>query len=134
LHVTGSRWWQGLDTIVAAALPAGARVLDVGCGDGGLVDRLTELGFDALGVDPAAPARPRLVREAVEHVRDLGAFDAVTVVRRSTTRNWTPSPQRSAPCSGRTGSCSSTTSTGRPTTTAPPPGSPGTTHQMRTTP
>lgn len=78
--MTGSRWWQDLDTIVAAALPAGARVLDVGCGDGGLVDRLTELGFDALGVDPAAPARPRLVREAVEHVRDLGAFDAVTVV------------------------------------------------------
>jgi SAM-dependent methyltransferase len=75
--VTGSRWWQDLDTAVAAALPAGARVLDVGCGDGGLVDRLAELGFDALGVDPAAPARPRLIRAPIEHVRDLGAFDAV---------------------------------------------------------
>lgn len=78
--MTGSRWWQDLDTAVAAVLPAGARVLDVGCGDGGLVDRLAELGFDALGVDPAVPARPRLVREAVEHVQDLGAFDAVTAV------------------------------------------------------
>jgi len=80
LRMTGSRWWQDLDTAVAAALPAGARVLDIGCGDGSLVDRLAELGFDALGVDPAAPARPRLVREPVEHVRDLGAFDAVTAV------------------------------------------------------
>lgn len=78
--MTGSWWRQGLHTAVAAALPAGARVLDVGCGDGGLVDRLAELGFDALGVDPAAPARPRLVREPVEHVRDLGTFDAVTAV------------------------------------------------------
>jgi SAM-dependent methyltransferase len=78
--MTGSPWWQDLDAAVAAALPAGSRVLDVGCGDGGLVDRLTGLGFDALGVDPAAPARPRLIREPVEHVRDLGSFDAVTAV------------------------------------------------------
>jgi SAM-dependent methyltransferase len=31
-------------------------------------------------VDPAAPARPRLLRAPIEHVRDLGAFDAVTAV------------------------------------------------------
>jgi SAM-dependent methyltransferase len=78
--VTGSRWWQDLDTAVTAALPAGARVLDVGCGDGSLVFRLAELGFDALGVDPVAPAHPRLIREPAEHVPGLGAFDAVTVV------------------------------------------------------
>jgi len=56
--MTGSRWWKDFDTAVAAALPRGSRVLDAGCGDGGLVDRLGELGFDALGVDPAAPAHP----------------------------------------------------------------------------
>ncbi len=31
-------------------------------------------------MDPAARARPCLVREAVEHVRDLGAFGAVIAV------------------------------------------------------
>jgi SAM-dependent methyltransferase len=75
-----SRWWRDFDAAVAAALPGGSRVLDVGCGDGGLVNRLGELGFDALGVDPAAPAHPRLIREPVEHVRDIGAFEAVTAV------------------------------------------------------
>jgi cyclopropane fatty-acyl-phospholipid synthase-like methyltransferase len=32
--MTGSRWWKDFDAAVAAALPAGSRVLDVGCGDG----------------------------------------------------------------------------------------------------
>jgi SAM-dependent methyltransferase len=75
-----SRWWTDFDAAVAAALPADSRVLDVGCGDGGLVSRLGELGFDALGVDPAAPFHPRLIREPVEHVRGIGAFDAVIAV------------------------------------------------------
>jgi SAM-dependent methyltransferase len=78
--MTGSRWWKDFDAAVTAALPADARVLDVGCGDGGLVDRLGELGFDALGADPAAPAHPRLIRESAEHVRGLGTFDAVIAV------------------------------------------------------
>jgi cyclopropane fatty-acyl-phospholipid synthase-like methyltransferase len=38
--MTGSRWWKDFDAAVAAALPAGSRVLNVGCGDGGLVERL----------------------------------------------------------------------------------------------
>jgi SAM-dependent methyltransferase len=78
--MAGSRWWKDFDAAVATALPAGARVLDVGCGDGGLVNRLGEFGFDALGVDPAAPAHPRLIREPAEQVLRLGVFDAVTAV------------------------------------------------------
>jgi 2-polyprenyl-3-methyl-5-hydroxy-6-metoxy-1,4-benzoquinol methylase len=71
--MAGSRWWKDFDAVVAGAVPAGSRILDVGCGDGRLVDRLAELGFDASGVDPAAPAHPRLVRERVEHAVGLGA-------------------------------------------------------------
>jgi SAM-dependent methyltransferase len=75
-----SRWWKDFDTVLGAAVPAGSRILDVGCGDGGLVNRLAELGFDAFGVDPAAPPHPRLVRQRVEHAQQLGRFDAVTAV------------------------------------------------------
>jgi SAM-dependent methyltransferase len=78
--MTGSRWWKDFDAAVAAALPAGSRVLDVGCGDGGLVDRLGDLGLEAFGADPAAPAHPRLIREPAEHVRGVGTFDAVIAV------------------------------------------------------
>ena len=74
------RWWRQFDTVVAAALPAGSRVLDLGCGDGGLVDRLTELGFDAHGVDPHAPNHPRLTRESIEQAKGLEGFDAITAV------------------------------------------------------
>lgn len=75
-----SRWWKDFDAVIAAALPPRSRVLDLGCGDGGLVDRLGELGFDAAGVDPAAPAHPRLTRTTVERAGRLGPFDAVTAV------------------------------------------------------
>lgn len=37
-----------------AALPAGARILDIGSGSGQTLRLLTSLGFRALGVDPAA--------------------------------------------------------------------------------
>jgi SAM-dependent methyltransferase len=72
------RWWKGLDAVVAAMLAGGSRILDLGCGDGGLVDRLTELGFDPIGVDPRAPAHPRLMRARVEHATGLGEFDGIT--------------------------------------------------------
>lgn len=75
-----SRWWKDFDSVVAALQPAGSRVLDVGCADGGLVGRLGQLGLDALGVDPAAPAHPRLIRESVEQVTGLSEFDAVVAV------------------------------------------------------
>jgi SAM-dependent methyltransferase len=78
--VANDRWWRDFDEVIRAMLPAGARVLDVGCGDGGLVARLATRGLDAYGVDPQAPAAPRLIAERVEQAAGLGDFDAVTAV------------------------------------------------------
>ena len=74
------RWWRGFDTLLVGALAPRSRVLDVGCGDGALVERLAAQGLDAVGVDPNAPARPRLIRERVEDARSIGRFDAVCSV------------------------------------------------------
>ena len=65
--------------------PAPARVLEVGCGDeGGLVRELTQLGYEAVGVDPRAPDGDHFLRSEVEEVADLlGAqpWDAVVAAR-----------------------------------------------------
>ena len=55
---TPDRWWRGLDVAIVEALPSGARVLDIGCGGGGLVRHLSAAGLDAVGVDPRAPDAP----------------------------------------------------------------------------
>jgi SAM-dependent methyltransferase len=78
--VSSDRWWRGFDAMLLQALPPRSRVLDVGCGDGGLVERLAAQGLDAVGVDPNAPARPRLIRERVEDAEGIGRFDAVCSV------------------------------------------------------
>jgi SAM-dependent methyltransferase len=41
--------------MVEAAVPCGSRILDVGCGTGEMVAKLTERGYEAWGVDLAEP-------------------------------------------------------------------------------
>jgi SAM-dependent methyltransferase len=54
----GERWLAATWPLVHSRLPAApARVVDVGCGPlGGFVPLLLESGYDAVGVDPKAPA------------------------------------------------------------------------------
>jgi SAM-dependent methyltransferase len=75
--VPDDRWWRGFDALVLEHVAAQARVLDIGCGDGGLVERLCACGLDAMGVDPCAPPHPRLIAERVEDVDAIGEFDAI---------------------------------------------------------
>ena len=74
------RWWRGFDALVVERVPAYARVLDIGCGDGGLVERLCASGLDAIGVDPRAPPHPRLIAKRVEDAGAIGEFDAICAV------------------------------------------------------
>jgi hypothetical protein len=55
-------------------------VLEIGCGDlGGVVPALVEAGYDAIGVDPRAPAGPRFRQTDFREVD--GEFDAVVAGR-----------------------------------------------------
>lgn len=80
--------------LVAAARRRGGRVLDVGCGEGLLLERLAPVAQEVVGIDPdprsAARARSRLhgvvnARVLVhglldDAVRELGVFDTVCCV------------------------------------------------------
>jgi hypothetical protein len=57
-------------------------VLEIGCGrEGGLVDELAARGYDALGVDPAAPAGERFLQTTFQEARLRGEWDAVVAGR-----------------------------------------------------
>jgi hypothetical protein len=60
--------------------PPPARVIEIGCGElGGVVPALVDAGYDAIGVDPAAPAGERFRRVDFREVD--GAFDAAVAGR-----------------------------------------------------
>ncbi len=52
---------------VALALPAGARILDVGCGSGWLSEYFARLGYDVMGID-ISDDLIRMARERVENI------------------------------------------------------------------
>lgn len=61
--------------------PAPASVLEVGCGPaGGLVSRLTQHGYDAVGVDPDAPAGERYHQVEFEQYQPPAPVAAVIAV------------------------------------------------------
>jgi SAM-dependent methyltransferase len=58
--------------------PAPARVLEIGCGSaGGFVPALRREGYDAIGVDPNAPAGPGFHRTLFERYEPSRPVDAV---------------------------------------------------------
>jgi hypothetical protein len=60
--------------------PPPARVVEVGCGDlGGVVPALTAAGYEALGVDPVAPAGEHFLRADFRELE--GEFDAAVAGR-----------------------------------------------------
>jgi SAM-dependent methyltransferase len=68
-------WWPW----VRSHLPAApARVVEIGCGPlGGFVPRLTAAGYDATGVDPAAPDEPGYHRIEFEQYAVPAPVDAI---------------------------------------------------------
>jgi SAM-dependent methyltransferase len=73
------RWLAALWPLVRARIPAPpARVLEIGCGTlGGFVPMLRSSGYEALGVDPAAPDEPGYFRVEFEHLDLSERLDAV---------------------------------------------------------
>jgi SAM-dependent methyltransferase len=73
------RWLAALLPFVRAHLPAApGRVLEIGCGPaGGFVPALTGLGYDAAGVDPAAPPGPGYHQVEFERLPATDPVDAI---------------------------------------------------------
>ncbi len=67
---------------VREQLPAPpARLLEVGCGQGGLTTALAVAGYDVLGIDPAAPIGERFRRLTLEELDEPGPYDGVVAAR-----------------------------------------------------
>jgi SAM-dependent methyltransferase len=73
------RWLAATLPFVLASLPqAPGRVVEIGCGDlGGFVPDLRAAGYDAVGVDPEAPAGPSFHRVELERYDAPRPLDAI---------------------------------------------------------
>jgi SAM-dependent methyltransferase len=73
------RWLAAIWPFVRAWLPdAPARVVDIGCGpEGGFVPLLRSHGYDAIGIDPRAPAGEHYQCVEFEHAELPGEVEAV---------------------------------------------------------
>ena len=68
----GKAIWRGPYDVspVTSRIPAGARVLDAGCGSGKLTIPLARAGYRVVGMD--------IVREGLQEIRARGSYDLVT--------------------------------------------------------
>lgn len=73
-YADAQRYYARRAELVARDLQAGASVLDIACGDGGLGRALLELGFDYHGVD-ASSGMVEVARRALGERVVQGAFD-----------------------------------------------------------
>lgn len=73
------RWLNARWPFIRAHLPpAPSRVLEIGCGTtGGFVPAMREHGYDAVGVDPAAPSGPGYHQTEFEKHQLSGPVDAI---------------------------------------------------------
>ena len=79
------RWLQRYRIRVAQRwIPAGARVLDVGCHQGELLNRLAPRIREGVGIDPLAKPRShkniRIVQGTFPQLRPSGEFDVITML------------------------------------------------------
>jgi len=62
-------------------IPAGGRLLDIGCADGALIRAAAGRVRDAVGIDPDAPAGSGLVRgNFPRDLRDAGPYDVIALL------------------------------------------------------
>src|SRR2546430_5031892 len=68
--------WMSTEAWVKSILPRPpARVLEVGCGDGGLAGALKRRGYDVVAVDPRAPKGPIFRQSRIEDFDEARRFD-----------------------------------------------------------
>jgi SAM-dependent methyltransferase len=66
-----------LAAFIADQRPPPARVLEVGCGEGALTIALSEAGYDAIGIDPAAPPGDLFRRIKLGDLEESDPYDVV---------------------------------------------------------
>jgi len=72
------RWQQGVEEFILEQVgDSPARVLEVGCGEGGLARALARAGHFVTAIDPRAPEGPIFRRVRLEELSEAGPFDYV---------------------------------------------------------